>query len=597
STPAPSTDRRQRGPDRPSQPPSPGHSGTETPPHDSGPIDEAQSVHGNSEDAESHDGATRDELQSRRSSHLDDAQSHVSIIRDRPQSRDSTPAPSHSERVSQAAPDAPSPIDEAVNIIEARETRAGRDFLRRQGEVYRRTGNQHPEDVSEQTGTGNFTPSQMAAWLVQCIGRPTDVLAPCKAGGIHDMIASHATQPWRQYLAKPPRPLSLFRAERRLPDDEITVKRVWDIDSIWLGATSLQAILPNNTFRLSVLPPYKQSLSGDQIIQPHGVDLGHTRHTLLGSFSVGSLNMAVFILFPNAMVRRSQVQGKPCTLSLERQKDLLDGAIIPAIVHAIPAHFRQEIPPSFAIAHAKQMSYQEKTSSARWRADDENRAAHLRYGLPGQYLGPLWSEIENRCNQLLVRTTDQHSPEVPYFKCPRLLFQVHDTKNVIAGASVADALGTFCDIVLAHLNPTFLDFRSCWIDIGMRDMPSRYTNAAGNQAPMTLLWKRSCNDHYHRVVQAASPDISFNEVHFRSFNLRDVATYTSKARSAPQAEHRRGRPCKAPGTPISDTCTPSRPMATPKTATPRAKRLHSASTLSSRCTSTGRFGKTGPKPR
>jgi hypothetical protein len=36
----------------------------------------------------------------------------------------------------------------------------------------------------------------------------------------------------------------------------VVVTRFWDIDSIWLGARSLEAIRPPNDFRISFLPSY-----------------------------------------------------------------------------------------------------------------------------------------------------------------------------------------------------------------------------------------------------------------------------------------------------------------------------------------------------
>lgn len=352
---------------------------------------------------------------------------------------------------------------------------------------------------------------------------------------------SSQAQQWKKFLALPPAALSLSLSEIPLQKEGPRIERSWDVDSIWLGATSLQAIRPDNdSFRLSFLPPYTRSVAGDQIIQPHGIDLGHTRHTYLGSFVAGPIPMDVFLFFPNTndgrpvkprRARQKRSVASPYTLSLDRQKDLVEGAILPAARSSLSGLYQQELPPTFDIAHAKAMSFQETPSTDQWHAEDRSRARHLQYTIPGERLGAFWRELEARCNQIRIPTAGG-TREFAYFQHPKLLFQTHDTKNRLVRPTLTHSLDLFVDRVQRSMNPSFLDFRSCWLDIGFRDMPGPYTNNEdGRERHVTLLWKKSCLEHFHSQIADASSAMQLEPEYFRTFHLRDAATYTSRARA------------------------------------------------------------------
>ncbi|KAH7236688.1 hypothetical protein BKA59DRAFT_559814 [Fusarium tricinctum] len=131
---------------------------------------------------------------------------------------------------------------------------------------------------------------------------------------------------WRDFLSnKPDQPLSFRKSQMQLlPENEpeLVLCRQWDIDSIWLGATGLQAIRPPNNFRLSFLPSLALNLSCDQVVQPHGLDLARTRHIKFGTFNTHSVHFSVFLFFPCAAPDSTSVTRN--ALSLERQKDLYD---------------------------------------------------------------------------------------------------------------------------------------------------------------------------------------------------------------------------------------------------------------------------------
>lgn len=354
-------------------------------------------------------------------------------------------------------------------------------------------------------------------------------------------------QEWERFLSDAPRKLSLQRTESMLPANGIEIERVWDADSFWLGAKGLGAVGRNAVLRLSIIPPFTQSISGEQVTQPHGVNLAHTRHTYLGFFALGGLSFSVFVFFPKTQVlKRSKKSYKgskppPFTLSSERQEDFVDGALLPALRATVPARFRQEVPSTYRIAYARRMSFQEKPATARWRSEDESRASNLRYDIRGRFIESFWDDLCQRCNGLLVQPQDSSQAPFRYFAQPKLLFQVHGTKNVLAGETVAEVLDMFCEQVLSGLRVEHLDFRSCWVDIGFRDMPSSYTSSSthrdgavdGHDVPVTLLWKAKCHEHYNAVIKNTSaPDMGLRPERFRTYNLRDVAGFKAKARSS-----------------------------------------------------------------
>jgi hypothetical protein len=201
-----------------------------------------------------------------------------------------------------------------------------------------------------------------------------------------------------------------------LPENEpeLVLCRQWDIDSIWLGATGLQAIRPPNNFRLSFLPSLALNLSCDQVIQPHGLDLAKTRHIKFGAFNTHGVHFSVFLFFPCAAPDSTSATRN--ALSLERQKDLYDHIIIPAACEAISDPCRQEIPRTYDIAYAKSRSFQEKPGNNRWRPDDVNRAVHLQYTIPAEDLPLLWTLVVSKADEFQLTTKSGET--VPYFKGP-----------------------------------------------------------------------------------------------------------------------------------------------------------------------------------
>jgi hypothetical protein len=309
----------------------------------------------------------------------------------------------------------------------------------------------------------------------------------------------------------------------------VTVARQWDVDSIWLGAKSLSAIRAPSHFRLSFFPAYKSNISTAQVIQPHGLDLAHTRHTSIGTFTTTGVRFSVLLFFPNGA--RSRTKASANSLSLARFKDLYDEIILPAIFESVPDHVQQEIPSSYDLLYAKSRAYQEKPGAGRWSAEDESRAFRLSYSIPARNLADFWVSVVEKANMHRVQT--RRGDAVPYFGNPRLLFQAHDLKNTFASQTLGESLALFRDIVLAGLGANQIDMHSCWLDVGMRDhvrQPSSPSLIHHGGEPWTLLWKSACCEHLHDQLGGIVPEASLVADQYRSYLLRDVGTYYAKAK-------------------------------------------------------------------
>ncbi|KAF5706285.1 hypothetical protein FMUND_11688 [Fusarium mundagurra] len=337
---------------------------------------------------------------------------------------------------------------------------------------------------------------------------------------------------WQSFLSdRPAEPLSLHKTQASLHHGSVTVARQWDVDSIWFGAKSLSAIRAPNHFRLSFFPAYRSNISTAQVIQPHGLDLAHTRHTSLGSFTTAGVRFSVLLFFPNGA--RSHTKASANSLSLARFKDLYDSIILPAIFETVPDHVRQEIPSSYDLLYAKSRAYQEKPGAGRWTAEDESRAFRLSYSIPARNLADFWASVVEKANMHSVQT--RRGDTVPYFRNPRLLFQAHDLKNTFASQTLEGSLALFRDGVLAGLDANQIDMHSCWLDVGMRDhvrQPSSPLPNHHGEEPWTLLWKSACCEHLHDQLGGIVPEASLVADQYRSYLLRDAGTYYAKAKAS-----------------------------------------------------------------
>ncbi|KAH6955936.1 hypothetical protein BKA56DRAFT_624797 [Ilyonectria sp. MPI-CAGE-AT-0026] len=296
--------------------------------------------------------------------------------------------------------------------------------------------------------------------MVQHLGRSLPPLSAIFGEG-SDACDPRASFPqWQSFLSdQPAEPLSFRKTQATLSQTSITITRQWDFDSIWFGAKRISAIRAPNQFRLSFLPPHRYNISTNQVIQPHGLDLAHTRHICIGSFNTGIVRFSVFLFFPNGA--RSRTLASANSLSLARQRDFYDDIILPAAYETIPDHAQQEIPSSFNLIYAKSRAYLEKPGAGRWSADDESRSFRLAYHVPATALSRFWASLVQKANSHRVPT--RRGATVAYFQNPRLLFQAHDLKNTFAQPSLRGSLALFRDTILAGLDPSQLDIHSCWL--------------------------------------------------------------------------------------------------------------------------------------
>ncbi|KAJ0140644.1 hypothetical protein HZ326_16483 [Fusarium oxysporum f. sp. albedinis] len=396
-----------------------------------------------------------------------------------------------------------------VDALRAQETQCGLEFLESQTATYERIFQTFFSAECHCSGSHDNHDHTQAHTLGERAQFLRGLLPPLNT--IFDERFAHGAanylHQWKAFLSdKPVEPLSFHKTEASLEHGPVRIERRWDIDSIWFGPKSLQAVRKPGIFRLSFMPPFKRNLSTDQVIRPHGLDLATTRHILFGSVNTSGIRFDVYLFFPGASKTSASRNG----LSLDRQKDLYDSIIIPAAFSSISDPLRQELPGSFDITYAKSRSFQERPETGRWRAGDDGRACHLQYTLPTDDLGPFCSSIVQRANSFRVQTKAGNS--VAYFKNPQLLFQAHDLKNIFATPSLHETMGLVHDTVLSGMDPEQIDLHSCWLDIGMRDyVPDRLRGNDNRTEPFTLLWK--------------TPDTPLLASRFRSFLLRDIGTY------------------------------------------------------------------------
>ncbi|OAA54174.1 hypothetical protein LEL_11012 [Akanthomyces lecanii RCEF 1005] len=231
---------------------------------------------------------------------------------------------------------------------------------------------------------------------------------------------------------------------------------------------------------------------------------------------------------------------------------LIDDAIMPAIRETVPNWTAQEIPPDFDTLYAKAYSYQEQPGAPHLTTTDaasDRRRYQLRYKIPPTSLSSFWDSLRERCDSITVE-----GPGVPItrgsqsrpgrglrpFLGPRLLFQTHDTKNIIHGDSIQEVLEVFNSMVIESLNLDSVDVQSCWVDLGMRDVPGtepRQGLDAADREAVTLLWKRPCMEALRGSIDGAVSAIATDQAErvpmkhelFETYCLTSIATYTGRA--------------------------------------------------------------------
>ncbi|KAF5234001.1 hypothetical protein FOXYS1_15726, partial [Fusarium oxysporum] len=206
-----------------------------------------------------------------------------------------------------------------VDALRAQETRRGLEFLESQTATYECIFQTFFSVECHCSGSHDNHDHTQAHTLRERAQLLQSLLPPLNT--IFDERFAHGAanylHQWKAFLSdEPVETLSFHKTEASLEHGPVHIERRWDVDSIWVGPKSLQAVRKPGIFRLSFMPPFKRNLSTDQVIRPHGLDLATTRHILFG-------------------------------------------IIIPAALSSISDSLRQELPGSFDIAYAKSRSFQE----------------------------------------------------------------------------------------------------------------------------------------------------------------------------------------------------------------------------------------------
>ncbi|KAH6981427.1 hypothetical protein EDB80DRAFT_825478 [Ilyonectria destructans] len=242
-------------------------------------------------------------------------------------------------------------LNRFIEALRAQETQCGLDFLESQTTTYDRIF-QTFFAVECHCSSSHEIHENARAHTLQERARFLQSSLPPLTTIFDERFAHEATKylhQWKEFLSdEPAEPISFHKTEATLEHGPVRIERRWDVDRIWFGPKSLQAVRQPGIFRLSFMPPFKRNMSTDQVIRPHGLDLATTRHILFGSVNTSGICFDVYLFFPQASKTSASHNG----LSLDRQKDLYDSIIIPAAFGSISDPLRQELPRSFDIAYA-----------------------------------------------------------------------------------------------------------------------------------------------------------------------------------------------------------------------------------------------------
>ncbi|KAF4452876.1 hypothetical protein F53441_4348 [Fusarium austroafricanum] len=218
-----------------------------------------------------------------------------------------------------------------LKAIRQQDTAGGPDFLLAQSNAYNQIlrkffSHQCPEPRAREEPEHTSTLPE----YIQHISRALPPLPTVFTGRDKACDLRASFSQWQSFLSnQPAEPLSFRKTQASLSQDAVTIARQWDVD----------------------------------IIQPHGLDLAHTRHTIIGNFTTAGVRFSVLMFFPSGAP--SQTQASTNSLSLARFRDLYNKIILPAVRETIPIHVRQEIPSSYDLIYAKSHAYQEKPGASR----------------------------------------------------------------------------------------------------------------------------------------------------------------------------------------------------------------------------------------
>ncbi|KAH7228465.1 uncharacterized protein BKA55DRAFT_545560 [Fusarium redolens] len=158
-------------------------------------------------------------------------------------------------------------LNSFIEALQALETRSGLDFLESQTTTYDRifktlfTAECHCSHKTHDLARSHSL-QERARFLQNSLPLLTTVFDERFA-----YKAIKYLHQWKEFLSdEPAEPLSFHKTEATLERGPAHVKRQWDVDSIWFGPKSLQAVHKPGIFRLSFMPPLTQSVHGSAFL-------------------------------------------------------------------------------------------------------------------------------------------------------------------------------------------------------------------------------------------------------------------------------------------------------------------------------------------
>lgn len=331
-------------------------------------------------------------------------------------------------------------------------------------------------------------------------------------------------------------PLSLqvtdteFLSTDQRPAPPPTIRRQWDIDSIYFEALSLGAFEQYAGVDLYSLPRFGTEMSqnsytylGDNHdIQPHlhknlciGSVQGYPRNTLHMVFPYYEHNAPLPALsrrtahqaeddddaaldraflsaqppYPGEVdlddrgtgsadpVQLSKGKGSKITNALTdvMKKVFYEQCWLPALSAIVPNRNAPQTSHTYSNMQARQAKRSRTADTA------SGNRAQVKEAVAGEFLAQVWGELTDNCN-LFPR----------HFGRPILVFQCHGLKQTMFGNTVAEVLQKVHQEYFSKLNAEYLYADRFWVDLGMVDSPT--DESPSPKYPTTFLYKRQCLD-------------------------------------------------------------------------------------------------------
>ncbi|MCJ1396608.1 hypothetical protein MMC18_009499 [Xylographa bjoerkii] len=335
---------------------------------------------------------------------------------------------------------------------------------------------------------------------------PTDLLSGSLFSvdaklGRNDVDECHNTIAWKAILAgahetqKVPPKLDFARSHNECLADpqlrDLTIRRVWDVDSIICLATTIA--VHKGGFNLAYRPPFLRRITQNPNVLFNSVAI-HKQKNLrvgLGLYS-GGFDYQCHAIFPKMEVYRET------QLTDQQMKVWIDQIVLPALKLACPVEILQRHPRSFEDALAKASSKKEHVFEGHHQHID------LRYPIPEKYLAAFSMELLRLTSLTSIHLTPDAvgNPRLDFSGC-FFIIQAHNLKVVTSRPTLNACREDFISHLhtVFHFNPRNFPYSTCWLDLGMDDTPD-----PGPGPAVTLLRKTHCTKLWTKSFE--SPETS-----------------------------------------------------------------------------------------